>query len=203
MREFHIKAILGKVADLSDSSVPSSFFSPRVITCWLLVSTTTYTSIDSRTTSWSLVLCSRSFTLLQQWPLSPWKPTSLNKRPATAPHHRHRRSITSQSQRCANSWTTCCLARYCIYVSNSLQVFANIYSKKIAGMVGKFVEYPFDTIKVRLQTQPLDRPYFRGPLHCLTVTLKQEGLQGLFRVWSGKSSWKIGARIWTKGFSCF
>lgn len=26
MREFHIKAILGKVADLSDSSVPSSFF---------------------------------------------------------------------------------------------------------------------------------------------------------------------------------
>lgn len=49
-------------------------------------------------------------------------------------------------------------------------------------MVGKFVEYPFDTIKVRLQTQPLDRPYFRGPLHCLTVTLKQEGLQGLFRV---------------------
>lgn len=49
-------------------------------------------------------------------------------------------------------------------------------------MVGKFVEYPFDTIKVRLQTQPLDRPYFNGPWHCFTSTVKQEGLRGLFTV---------------------
>lgn len=53
---------------------------------------------------------------------------------------------------------------------------------QIAGMVGKVIEYPFDTVKVRLQTQPLDRPYFNGPLHCLTVTLKQEGIRGLFKV---------------------
>lgn len=56
-------------------------------------------------------------------------------------------------------------------------------------MVGKVIEYPFDTVKVRLQTQPLDRPYFNGPLHCLTVTLKQEGIRGLFKVW--KEGWGI------------
>lgn len=53
------------------------------------------------------------------------------------------------------------------------------------------IEYPFDTVKVRLQTQPLDRPYFNGPLHCLTVTLKQEGIRGLFKVWDGR----IGNRV--------
>ena len=49
-------------------------------------------------------------------------------------------------------------------------------------MVGKFVEYPFDTIKVRLQTQPLDKPHFSGPWDCLKTLLKQEGLKGLFTV---------------------
>lgn len=49
-------------------------------------------------------------------------------------------------------------------------------------MIGKFVEYPFDTIKVRLQTQPLDHPYFSGPWDCFKSTLKQEGLKGLFTV---------------------
>lgn len=49
-------------------------------------------------------------------------------------------------------------------------------------MIGKFVEYPFDTIKVRLQTQPLDHPYFSGPWDCFRTTMKQEGLKGLFTV---------------------
>ncbi|KAG0166859.1 hypothetical protein DFQ28_010149 [Apophysomyces sp. BC1034] len=51
----------------------------------------------------------------------------------------------------------------------------------IAGMVGKFVEYPFDTVKVRLQTQPADRPYFSGPVDCIAATLKNEGLRGLYK----------------------
>lgn len=49
-------------------------------------------------------------------------------------------------------------------------------------MVGKFVEYPFDTIKVRLQTQPLDHPYFTGPWDCFKTLVKQEGLKGLYTV---------------------
>ncbi|KAI8387043.1 mitochondrial carrier domain-containing protein [Blakeslea trispora] len=59
-------------------------------------------------------------------------------------------------------------------------------------MIGKFVEYPFDTIKVRLQTQPLDRPYYTGPWDCFRTTLKQEGLKGLF---TGMSSPLVGSMV--------
>ncbi|KAI8138760.1 putative mitochondrial ornithine carrier protein AmcA/Ort1 [Fennellomyces sp. T-0311] len=62
----------------------------------------------------------------------------------------------------------------------------------ISGMVGKFVEYPFDTVKVRLQTQPLDRPYFTGPWHCFTSTIKQEGVRGLF---TGMASPMVGSMV--------
>ncbi|KAI9473635.1 MAG: mitochondrial carrier domain-containing protein [Benjaminiella poitrasii] len=59
-------------------------------------------------------------------------------------------------------------------------------------MIGKFVEYPFDTIKVRLQTQPLDHPFFSGPWDCFRKTVKQEGLKGLF---TGMSSPLIGSMV--------
>ncbi|KAI9019186.1 mitochondrial carrier [Phycomyces nitens] len=62
----------------------------------------------------------------------------------------------------------------------------------VAGMVGKFVEYPFDTVKVRLQTQPLDRPLFSGPLECITATIKQEGIRGLYK---GMASPLVGAML--------
>ncbi|KAG2204534.1 hypothetical protein INT47_012593 [Mucor saturninus] len=61
-----------------------------------------------------------------------------------------------------------------------------------AGMVGKFAEYPFDTIKVRLQTQPLDHPYFSGPWDCFKTTLKQEGMKGFF---TGMSSPLVGSMV--------
>lgn len=44
-------------------------------------------------------------------------------------------------------------------------------------MVGKVIEYPFDTVKVRLQTQS----QFKGPLDCLTHGLKTDGIIGLYR----------------------
>ncbi|KAF3113930.1 hypothetical protein TWF706_009286 [Orbilia oligospora] len=47
----------------------------------------------------------------------------------------------------------------------------------IAGMVGKFIEYPFDTVKVRLQTQN----HFKGPLDCFTQGLRNDGITGLYR----------------------
>lgn len=37
----------------------------------------------------------------------------------------------------------------------------------------------FDTIKVRLQTS--SATHFRGPAHCLVQTLRNEGVQGLYK----------------------
>lgn len=53
---------------------------------------------------------------------------------------------------------------------------------QVAGIVGKFVEYPFDTVKVRLQTQSLSNPKFSGPLDCITKTIKEHGIKDLYRV---------------------
>ncbi|KAK4693106.1 hypothetical protein P7C70_g8992, partial [Phenoliferia sp. Uapishka_3] len=51
-----------------------------------------------------------------------------------------------------------------------------------AGIVSKLVEHPLDLVKVRLQSQPLDRPFkYTGPLDCFFQTLKSEGLKGLWR----------------------
>ncbi|KAF9586707.1 hypothetical protein BGW38_008630 [Lunasporangiospora selenospora] len=62
----------------------------------------------------------------------------------------------------------------------------------IAGVAGKFVEFPFDTIKVRLQTQPLDHPIFKGPFDCFRQTVRNEGFLGLY---NGLSSPLVGAML--------
>ncbi|KAJ1647868.1 mitochondrial ornithine carrier protein [Dispira simplex] len=62
----------------------------------------------------------------------------------------------------------------------------------IAGVTAKFVEYPFDTIKVRLQSQPANQQWFSGPWDCLRSTLRNEGLRGLYR---GIASPIVGAMI--------
>ncbi|KAI8381556.1 mitochondrial carrier domain-containing protein [Radiomyces spectabilis] len=76
--------------------------------------------------------------------------------------------------------------------SNLRRQLDDLLFGSVAGMVGKFVEYPFDTVKVRLQTQPLDRPYYSGPLNCVKVTLQQEGFKSLYR---GLSSPLIGSMV--------
>ncbi|KAK2755914.1 hypothetical protein FQN54_005710 [Arachnomyces sp. PD_36] len=54
-----------------------------------------------------------------------------------------------------------------------------------AGIASKFIEYPFDTIKVRLQSQPDAsrgiRPRYTGPLDCFRQSVKQHGVLGLYR----------------------
>ncbi|KAF9171016.1 hypothetical protein BGX21_000009 [Mortierella sp. AD011] len=62
----------------------------------------------------------------------------------------------------------------------------------VAGVAGKFVEFPFDTIKVRLQTQPLDHPIFKGPYDCFRQTVRNEGFLGLY---NGLSSPLVGAML--------
>ncbi|OQO06311.1 hypothetical protein B0A48_08900 [Cryoendolithus antarcticus] len=60
-----------------------------------------------------------------------------------------------------------------------------------AGMVGKIVEYPFDTVKVRLQSQPDHLPLrYTGPLDCFRQGIKQDGVRGLYR---GVSAPLLGA----------
>jgi hypothetical protein len=47
------------------------------------------------------------------------------------------------------------------------------------------VEYPFDTVKVRLQTQSLSKPKYTGPLDCITQTIREHGVKDLYRVCIG------------------
>ena len=62
-------------------------------------------------------------------------------------------------------------------------------------MVGKVIEYPFDTVKVRLQSQPNSLPLlYKGPLDCLKQSFRTEGVWGLYR---GVSAPLFGAAVET------
>ncbi|KAI1368844.1 amino acid transporter arg-13 [Xylaria arbuscula] len=51
-----------------------------------------------------------------------------------------------------------------------------------AGIIGKYIEYPFDTVKVRLQSQPDHLPpRYTGPLDCFRQSIKADGVLGLYR----------------------
>ncbi|PSS03609.1 amino acid transporter [Coniella lustricola] len=63
----------------------------------------------------------------------------------------------------------------------------------IAGIVGKYIEYPFDTVKVRLQSQPDHLPLrYTGPLDCFRQSIRSDGLLGLYR---GISAPLVGAAL--------
>lgn len=52
----------------------------------------------------------------------------------------------------------------------------------IGGICCVYAGQPFDTIKVRLQTQPLNAPKaFNGPIDCLIKTVKTQGFTALYR----------------------
>ncbi|XP_014404534.1 PREDICTED: mitochondrial basic amino acids transporter-like [Myotis brandtii] len=50
-----------------------------------------------------------------------------------------------------------------------------------AGVAGVLVGHPFDTVKVRLQVQSLEKPQYRGTLHCFQSIIKQESVLGLYK----------------------
>jgi len=58
-----------------------------------------------------------------------------------------------------------------------LQAVGDLACGSAAGMIGKLIEHPFDTIKVRLQTQS----QFAGPFNCVVSTFRHEGIPGFFR----------------------
>lgn len=72
---------------------------------------------------------------------------------------------------------------------------------QIAGIVGKYIEYPFDTVKVRLQSQPSHLPLlYTGPLDCFRQSLRSDGLASLYR---GISAPLFGAAIETSSLFFF
>ncbi|KAI1928770.1 mitochondrial ornithine carrier protein [Ophidiomyces ophidiicola] len=65
----------------------------------------------------------------------------------------------------------------------------------LAGIAGKYIEYPFDTVKVRLQSQPDGIPLqYKGPIDCFRQSFKAEGVRWLYR---GISAPLFGAAVET------
>ena len=66
--------------------------------------------------------------------------------------------------------------------SQGMDAIKDITFGSIAGVAGKIVEYPFDTVKVRLQSQPDHLPLrYKGPLDCFRQSIQQDGFRGLYR----------------------
>ncbi|KAJ3182461.1 hypothetical protein HDU85_002558 [Gaertneriomyces sp. JEL0708] len=65
-----------------------------------------------------------------------------------------------------------------------------------AGMVGMLFQFPFDTVKVRLQSQPLSSDgrgaLFRGPIDCFKQGIRKDGFMSLYK---GLSAPLIGSMI--------
>lgn len=75
--------------------------------------------------------------------------------------------------------------------AKALSAAMDVLCGSLAGAAGKVVEYPFDTVKVRLQAQPEDRPLrYSGPVDCFRQSFKEGGISGLYR---GVASPIVGA----------
>lgn len=51
----------------------------------------------------------------------------------------------------------------------------------LGGCAGVLVGYPFDTVKVHLQTQDHHKPLYRGTVDCFRKIIAREGIHGLYR----------------------
>lgn len=78
--------------------------------------------------------------------------------------------------------------------------FKDVLFGSIAGATGKVFEYPFDTVKVRLQSQSDINPQFKGPMDCFKQTFRNEGFKGFYR---GVSSPLVGAAAETASLFVF
>lgn len=66
------------------------------------------------------------------------------------------------------------------------------FAGAIGGINITLIGHPFDTLKVRLQTQPQHPPLYTGLLDCLKKTVKWEGMRGLY---TGMTSPLIGQML--------
>ncbi|KAG6029353.1 Amino-acid transporter arg-13 [Claviceps citrina] len=82
-----------------------------------------------------------------------------------------------------------------------IEAFESVVYGSIAGIVGKYIEYPFDTVKVRLQSQPDHLPLrYTGPVDCFRQSFKADGFPGLYR---GISAPLVGAAAETSSLFVF
>lgn len=80
-------------------------------------------------------------------------------------------------------------------INQRLDNVIDIVCGSAAGAAGKLIEYPFDTVKVRLQSQPNHLPpQFTGPFDCFRQTFQREGFAGYYR---GVASPIVGAALET------
>ncbi|KAI1357055.1 mitochondrial carrier domain-containing protein [Xylaria sp. FL0043] len=85
--------------------------------------------------------------------------------------------------------------------SAAMEVVEDLSYGSTAGIVGKYIEYPFDTVKVRLQSQPDHLPpRYTGPLDCFRQSIKADGVLGLYR---GISAPLVGAAAETSSLFFF
>ncbi|KAL5035351.1 hypothetical protein BDV3_005298 [Batrachochytrium dendrobatidis] len=66
-------------------------------------------------------------------------------------------------------------------VKNKYQTATELLAGSIGGVVQVLVGQPFDTVKVRLQTQPREAPLYTGVIDCGSKTLKNEGFLGFYK----------------------
>merc|ERR1712106_604254 len=57
----------------------------------------------------------------------------------------------------------------------------NFLAGGVGGMCTVLSGHPFDTIKVRLQTQSSEKPLYTGTVDCVTKTVKNEGFKALYK----------------------
>ncbi|KAK0734021.1 mitochondrial carrier domain-containing protein [Lasiosphaeria miniovina] len=82
-----------------------------------------------------------------------------------------------------------------------MEAIEDIAYGSVAGVVGKYIEYPFDTVKVRLQSQLDHLPLrYRGPLDCFRQSIRADGFLGLYR---GISAPLVGAALETSSLFFF
>ena len=55
-------------------------------------------------------------------------------------------------------------------------VLFGLYKLLLAGVASVLVGHPFDTVKVRLQTQAFGGPKYRGTFHCFASIVRQESV---------------------------
>jgi len=103
----------------------------------------------------------------------------------------HMESSSSSS----SSSTTATAGAKATLQEQGVEALKDIVYGSTAGIVGKFIEYPFDTVKVRLQSQPDGVPLrYSGPLDCFKQSFRQDGFAGLYR---GISAPLVGAAVET------
>eukprot|EP01059_Diplonema_ambulator_P036449 TRINITY_DN907_c0_g1_i15.p1 TRINITY_DN907_c0_g1~~TRINITY_DN907_c0_g1_i15.p1 ORF type:complete len:290 (+),score=87.26 TRINITY_DN907_c0_g1_i15:43-912(+) len=61
----------------------------------------------------------------------------------------------------------------------STEAVKDITAGTISGICSKMIEYPFDTVKVRLHTDSTGR--YKGAMDCFVSTYKTEGIKGIYR----------------------